>query len=98
MFAFTSGRYRPYSCPVARYQCPGAVVLTVLFWFAVNHVSPSISTQAGWMGIFVVFGQAVDAISTAVGVNVLSVSEQVPLSRAVLELAATLPTAPVSGS
>ena len=49
------------------------------------------------MGVFVVFGQAIDAVSTAVGVDVLSVSEQVPLSRAVLNLAATLPTASLIG-
>ncbi|EMA46008.1 hypothetical protein C449_04867 [Halococcus saccharolyticus DSM 5350] len=49
------------------------------------------------MGLFVVFGQAVDAVSTAVGVDVLSVTEQVPLSRAVLELAAILPTASLIG-
>ncbi|ADJ16436.1 hypothetical protein C497_01867 [Halalkalicoccus jeotgali B3] len=49
------------------------------------------------MGVFVVFGQAIDAVSTAVGVDILAVSEQVPLSRAVLNLAATLPTASIIG-
>ena len=63
----------------------------------VHHVSPSVPTQAGWMGIFVVFGRAVDAVSTAVGVDDLSVSEQVPLSRAVLDLAALFPFASTVG-
>lgn len=49
------------------------------------------------MGVFVVFGQAIDAVSTAVGVDILSVTEQVPLSRGVLNLAATLPTASLIG-
>ena len=49
------------------------------------------------MGIFVVFGQAIVAVSTAVGIDVLSVSEQVLLSRAVLDLAAILSTAPIIG-
>jgi uncharacterized membrane protein len=75
----------------------GAVALTIMIWLAIYRVSPSVSAQAGWMGVFVVFGQAVDAVSTAVGVDVLSVTEQVPLSRAVLELAATLPTAAIIG-
>lgn len=75
----------------------GAVALTAGVWMAVHRASPPVSRQAGWMGVFVVFGQAIDAISTAVGVDVLSVSEQVPLSRAVLNLAATLPTASLIG-
>ncbi|MGQ5514663.1 DUF63 family protein [Halococcus saccharolyticus] len=75
----------------------GAIALTIMVWLAIRRVSPSVSTQAGWMGLFVVFGQAVDAVSTAVGVDVLSVTEQVPLSRAVLELAAILPTASLIG-
>ena len=75
----------------------GAVALTAVVWMAVHRASPPVSRQAGWMGVFVVFGQAIDAVSTAVGVDVLSVSEQVPLSRAVLNLAATLPTASLIG-
>lgn len=75
----------------------GAIALTVVVWLTIRHLSPSVSTQAGWMGVFVVFGQAVDAVSTAVGVDILSVTEQVPLSRAVLELAATLPAASLIG-
>jgi uncharacterized membrane protein len=75
----------------------GAVALTVVVWLTIRHLSPSVSTRSGWMGVFVVFGQAVDAVSTAVGVDVLSVTEQVPLSRGVLDLAATLPTASLIG-
>jgi uncharacterized membrane protein len=75
----------------------GAVALTAVVWLTVHRASPPVSRRAGWMGVFVVFGQALDAVSTAVGVDVLSVSEQVPLSRAVLNLAATLPTASIIG-
>ncbi|WP_081461331.1 MULTISPECIES: DUF63 family protein [Halococcaceae] len=75
----------------------GAVALTAMVWVAVHRASPPVSKQAGWMGVFVVFGQAIDAVSTAVGVDILAVSEQVPLSRAVLNLAATLPTASIIG-
>ena len=74
-----------------------AVALTVALWMTIHRVRPSVSTQAGWMGIFVVFGQAIVAVSTAVGIDVLSVSEQVLLSRAVLDLAAILSTAPIIG-
>ena len=75
----------------------GTVALTIMVWLVVHRVSPLASTRAGWMGVFVVFGQSLDAVSTAVGVDVLSTTEQVPLSRAVLELAATLPTASIIG-
>lgn len=75
----------------------GAVALTAIVWLMIQYVSPLVSTRAGWMGAFVIFGQAVDGVSTAVGVDVLTMTEQVPLSRAVLELAATLPTAPIIG-
>jgi len=75
----------------------GTVALTIMVWLVVHRVSPLVSTRAGWMGVFVVFGQSLDAVSTAVGVDVLSTTEQVPLSRAVLELAATLPTASTIG-
>ncbi len=75
----------------------GAVALTAVVWLTVHFASPSVSRGAGWTGMFIVFGQALDAVSTAVGVDVLSVSEQVPLSRAVLDLAATLPTASIIG-
>ena len=75
----------------------GAVALTAIVWLMIHYVSPLVSVRAGWMGAFVVFGQAVDGVSTAVGVDVLTVTEQVPLSRAVLDLAATLPTASVIG-
>ena len=75
----------------------GAIGLTAAVWLTIGRVSPSVTERAGWMGLFVVFGQAVDAVSTAVGVDVLSVSEQVPLSRAVLDLAALFPFASTVG-
>lgn len=75
----------------------GAIALTTIAWLTIHRFLPSVTAQAGWMGIFVVFGQAIDAVSTAVGVDVLSVSEQVPLSRAVLEFASILPTASIIG-
>jgi uncharacterized membrane protein len=75
----------------------GAVALTIMTWLTINYAAPSVTAHAGWMGIFAIFGQLLDAVSTAIGIDILSLSEQVPLSRAVLEFAATLPSAPIIG-
>lgn len=75
----------------------GAMTLTAVTWIALKRVSSSATYQGKWMGLFVIFGQAIDAVSTAVAIDILSFSEQVPLSRAVMEIARELPTAPIIG-
>lgn len=54
--------------------------------------------ELGWAGGLVVFGHALDGISTAIGIDVLGFGEQTPLARAVLEFAAGLPTADIVGA
>lgn len=51
----------------------------------------------GKAGALVVFAHTLDGVSTAVGVDVLHVSERSPLPRAIMDVAAGLPTAEVIG-
>jgi uncharacterized membrane protein len=50
------------------------------------------------VGFLAVFGHALDGVSTAVGVDLLGFGERTPLSRAIIEFAATLPTEPYLGT
>lgn len=50
------------------------------------------------LSAFLVFAQALDGTTTAVGIDVLGYGEQSPLSASVLEFAGTLPSAPLLGS
>ncbi|SEL95299.1 DUF63 family protein [Haloferax larsenii] len=65
-------------------------------WVAVTRIAPE-ATDAGRLGALTIFGHALDAISTAVGIDVLGFGERTPLSQVILEAAAALPTADVIG-
>ena len=52
----------------------------------------------GTVGALVVFGHALDGVSTAVGYDVLGFGEQTPLSRLVLRVGEALPTAELIGA
>ncbi|MGB9955965.1 DUF63 family protein [Haloferax prahovense] len=73
-----------------------ALVATPLTWRAVTRVAPE-AAAAGSLGLLAIFGHALDALSTAVGIDVLGFGERTPLSRIILEAAAALPTAEVIG-
>jgi uncharacterized membrane protein len=55
------------------------------------------STGLGYLGGFVVFAQAFDATTTAVGTDVLGYTEQTPLSKFVLTVARRLPLTELIG-
>jgi uncharacterized membrane protein len=74
-----------------------AVVLTGLLWAGLRRVRPGPTGLTGGAGTLVVFGHALDGVSTAVGVEVLGFGEQTPLSRLILELGNALPIAPYVG-
>lgn len=77
----------------------GLVVGTLLAaaaWRLLVTAAPGASAT-GWPGVVVVFAHALDGVSTAIGVDVLGFGERTPLSRAVLDLAAGLPTAETLG-
>jgi uncharacterized membrane protein len=71
--------------------------LTALVWAGLRRLRPEPTDLTRGAGAFVVFGHALDGVSTAVGVDVLGFGEQTPLSRLILELGNALPTAPYVG-
>lgn len=73
-----------------------ALVVTPLTWRVVTRLAPE-AAAAGSLGLLALFGHALDALSTAVGVDVLGFGERTPLSRVILDAAAALPTAEVIG-
>lgn len=74
-----------------------SAIVAGLAWALLRAVRPGVAAT-GWVGVLVMFAHTLDGISTAVGADVYGYGEQSPLSRAVLDLAASLPTADVLGS
>lgn len=92
--AFTQGTLSPFWPFVAVVV---AIVLTAGVWAAVRPQSVRFA-DTGYAGQLVVFGHAIDGVSTAVGADVLHFAEQTPLSRVVIEVGAALPTAELIGA
>jgi uncharacterized membrane protein len=85
-----------------RLFCPAAgllvaVLLAVALWAATRWTYPDVTAATGGAGALVLFGHALDAVSTAVGVDLLGFGERTPVSRAVLDFAGSLPTADLLG-
>ncbi|GGM56440.1 putative membrane protein [Halarchaeum rubridurum] len=74
-----------------------AVFLGSVCWVGLRRLRLADARTVDGAGALVIFGHALDAATTAVGVDVLGFGEQTPLSRLVMEFAAGLPTAPVLG-
>jgi uncharacterized membrane protein len=73
-----------------------SLVLAAGLWVALLRAFPRVSTT-GRVGILALVGHALDGVSTALGVDLLGFGERTPLSRVIMEFAATLPTADVLG-
>ncbi|USZ67296.1 DUF63 family protein [Halorussus salilacus] len=71
--------------------------LVAVLWAATRRVYPGAAAATGAVGVLALFGHALDAVSTAVGIDVLGFGERTPVSQLVLEVAAELPTAEVIG-
>jgi uncharacterized membrane protein len=71
--------------------------VTALLWSGYRRWIPETTGAAGLPGVFLLFGQTLDGVTTIIGIDMLGFSEQVPLSRLVLELTAQLPVASVIG-
>lgn len=67
-------------------------VVTALAWLVLSLTYTQAAATTGMTGALVVFSQALDGVSTAVGYDVLGVHEEVPASRAILEAGEALPT------
>jgi uncharacterized membrane protein len=75
----------------------GAVAVAAGGWVILTRVYPEARVTAP-VGGLAVFGHSLDGVSTAVGIDVLGFAERTPLSRAIIEFAATLPTEPLLGT
>jgi len=74
-----------------------AVGLALPVWVALRRSRP-VTRAAGPAGLVLVFGHVLDGVSTAMGVDIMEFGERTPLSRIIIDYAATLPTAEVIGS
>ncbi|RQG98840.1 DUF63 family protein [Natrarchaeobius oligotrophus] len=93
--SWNSGAFQPF-WPVVAVVATG--VVTALVWLALGLWFTDVAAVTGATGALVVFGHALDGISTAVGYDVLGASEEVPLSRLILEAGGALPTAEYVGA
>lgn len=75
-----------------------AVILTGTVWLLLERWDPELTGRVGIGSSLVLFGQSLDAITTMIGIDVLGFSEQVRLSRLIIDSTAALPIASVLGT
>jgi len=75
----------------------GSVGLTALAWLGLRRLRPEAAAMTGVVGLLAVFGHTLDGLSTAVGIDVLGFGERSPVSRAIMGVAESLPTAETLG-
>jgi uncharacterized membrane protein len=73
------------------------VALGAAVWTALCRLRPGVRIT-GVAGALAMVAHSVDAVSTAVGIDVLGAVERTPLSRAIIEFGAMLPTAELLGA
>lgn len=73
-----------------------STLVAAVAWAVLVRVSPP-AAVTGVVGALAVFGHSLDAVSTAVGVDLLGFGERTPLSRFIIEFAHGLPTDPYLG-
>ena len=75
-----------------------SLVLTLGLWYAMQRRLGDVTDRMGVFGGVVVFGQVLDAITTLVGIDVLGFTEEVFLSRVIIESTAQLPLTDLLGT
>jgi len=75
-----------------------SLVLTLGLWYAMQRRLGDVTDRMGVFGAVVVFGQVLDAITTLVGIDVLGFTEEVFLSRVIIESTAQLPLTDLLGT
>lgn len=75
----------------------GAVILTAVGWAILDRWFPMTATLSAWTGVVVLFGHALDGVTTAIGIDILGTGERSPIAEAVIELGGLLPTAAYIG-
>lgn len=73
-----------------------SIVVTVVAWLVLRKVRPTV-VDVGWVGVLALGAHVLDGVSTAVGVDWLGFGERTPLSKAIIEFGAGLPTAGLLG-
>jgi len=94
-FALTVGGVERVAVPLGALVV--GVALGVGAWLAVGRLRPDDVAATGYVGLLVVVAHALDGVSTAAGVDLLGFGERTPASRAIMEVAAALPTADLLG-
>ncbi len=84
------GTFEPF-WPVIAIVISG--VVTALAWLILGLWFTDVAAITGATGVLVVFGHALDGVSTAIGYDILGAGEEVPLSELVLNAGHALPTA-----
>ena len=75
----------------------GSLALTGLVAFLLARLRPALATGPRAGGLLVLFAHTFDGITTGIGVELLDVGERSAASRAILDIAAGLPTADLLG-
>lgn len=75
-----------------------AMALAGVAFIALSLTYTEAVAITGKGGAFVVFGHALDGVTTAIGIDIVGVTERSPVPRAIMEFAAELPTAAYLGS
>jgi len=73
-------------------------VVAAITWAMVGIKFTDAAALASWSGAVVIVAHALDGVSTAVGYDMLDVHERSPVSEAILEAGASLPTAEYVGA
>ncbi len=95
LFGWEVGTFQPF-WPVMSVIVAG--IVAAVAWIALSLWFTEVATATSVTGALVVFSQALDGVSTAVGYDVLGASEEVPISRTILEAGGSLPTAEYLGA
>ncbi|WP_226005330.1 DUF63 family protein [Natrinema salinisoli] len=75
-----------------------AGIVTAIAWLALGLWFTDVAATTGATGVLVVFGHTLDGVTTAIGYDILSATENVPLSLLLLEAGGSLPTAEYIGA
>lgn len=92
---WNAGTFEPF-WPVIAVVVTG--IVTALAWLALGLWFTDVAATTSRTGALVVFGHALDGVSTAIGYDVLGAREGVPASRLILEAGEALPTAEYVGA
>lgn len=75
----------------------GSLAVVAVVYRAVGRWRPVVVSNARWVGAFVLFAHVFDAVTTAIGVELLDAGERSTFPRLLIDIAADLPTADLLG-